>query len=293
MDRASETLGAEIWVKSEEACGTWGGNKVRKLEYILAKLERSSARNLVAYGAGTSSWAAAVALHAGARGYRVHLGLGGVVPDHYRELYRRTETQVHSFDSYTLTPLAAGVALAAAGLRGTARLPAGGSGLPGDVGSMNAGIEIAEQARSEMPAPRAIFVPAGTSGTAAGITVGTALGGLAAEVIAVRVTPRPLGTQAVVRYHVHSLTRRLRRAGVDVPAEAGALVRGEGRFFPPAYGAPTPQSTEAISFARADELELDPTYAAKAFAALIAAARAEERGPFLFLHTSPGPLPDR
>src|SRR5687768_10406930 len=87
LDHASRSLGAEIWVKSEESCGTWGGNKVRKLEYILARVEATQARTLVTYGAGTSSWAASVALHASPRGFQVVLGLGGPVPDSLAALY--------------------------------------------------------------------------------------------------------------------------------------------------------------------------------------------------------------
>lgn len=293
LDSVSDQLGTEVFVKSEESCGTWGGNKVRKLEYILAALENSGPRKLVAYGAGTSSWAAAVALHAAPRGYQVHLGLGGKVPEPYRDLYQRTGTRVHALPVYDLLPAAAAIARVAAGPAGVARLPAGGSGLRGNVGSMNAGLEIAEQVvAGEMPRPTAVFVPAGTSGTACGIGVGTAVGGLDVEVLAVRVTPRPFGTGTLVRHHARRLTRRLRRAGVRVPGNAAQRIRGEGRFFPPAYGASNHLSTEAIELAATDGLELDPTYAAKAFAALIDAARRGRHGPLLFVHTSPGPLPE-
>ena len=292
LDTTSRELGTEVWVKSEESSGVWGGNKVRKLEYILARLDGSAARTLVTYGAGTSSWAAAVALHAGERGYQVVLGLGGPVPADYQALYERMNTQVHSLNHYNLTPVAAVRAQVEAGLAGVARLPAGGSGLPGDVGSMNAGIEIARQVEGGlMPAPRAVFVPAGTTGTAAGIVVGARHGGLPTQIVAVRVTPRPLGTAALVRTHVARLTRSLKRGGAALRTTGSITLRGDARFFAPAYGVSNPASEAAIELAAEDGIGLDPTYAAKAFASLIAEARAGGKGPLLFVHTSPGPVP--
>ena len=291
MTQTSAALGVEVWVKSEESCGTWGGNKVRKLEYILGALERRRSGTIVTYGAGTSSWAAAVALHAAPRGWRVRLGLGGPVPDVYERLYAETNTIVHARGSYALLPIAAVEARIAAGIGNVVRLPAGGSGLPGDVGSMHAGQEIAEQVSSgALPVPDAVYVPAGTSGTAAGIAVGMSSRGLNRPVVAVRVTPRPFGTDPVVKMRALRLAGFLERHGYE-PGAGARLVRGDGRFFAPAYGAGNAASHEAIEIARRDDVELDPTYAAKAFAALTADARSRRTGPVLFVHTSPGPLP--
>ena len=280
-------------MKSEESCGVWGGNKVRKLEYILARLEGADVRTLITYGAGTSSWAAAVALHGTARGFQCVLGLGGPIPPALTSLYERTGTHVHAFTHYNLTPAAAVRARVEAGLTKVARLPAGGSGLPGDLGSMNAGIEIGRQVEQGLlPPPKQIYVPAGTSGTAAGIATGVRYAGLPTEVVAVRVTPRPLGTALVVRQHAARLSRFLKRRGVDVPRSGAVHVEGTGRFFGPAYGVGNPASEEAIEIGAADGLTLDPVYAAKAFAALIDSARRGNKGPLLFVHTSPGPLPE-
>ncbi len=291
LERVSQALGQEIWAKTEEACGAWGGNKVRKLEYIIAAARERRAQTLVTYGAGSSSWAASVALHGSERGFRIVLGLGGAIPRQYRELYARTETAVFSFGSYSLTPLAAARAVVAAGPRAM-RLPAGGSDRRGDLGSMNAGREIAHAlAAGTLPQPRFVYVPAGTSGTAAGIATGLAVEGSEVPVVAVRVTPRPLGTAISVRRHARTLMRLLATKGAVGKEMRPARVIGDGRFFAPAYGVGNIPSEEAIAIAAEDGLMLDPTYAAKAFAALIADVRAGRQGPLLFLHTSPGPLP--
>ena len=157
---------------------------------------------------------------------------------------------------------------------------------------MTAGTEIAQAiADGSLPRPVRVYVPAGTSGTAAGIAVGLGAGGLSIPVVAVRVTPLPLGTPQLVRYHAGSLIRFLKSREAIDPHEQSSPIVGEGRFFPPAYGTGNEASNEAIELGRRDDIELDPTYAAKAFAALIADARAGQEGPLLLHLTSPGPLP--
>jgi 1-aminocyclopropane-1-carboxylate deaminase/D-cysteine desulfhydrase-like pyridoxal-dependent ACC family enzyme len=73
----------------------------------------------------------------------------------------------------------------------------------------------------------------------------------------------------------------------DTPAP----ILGDDRFVKPGYAKSNAASIEAAQIASLDGFTLDPTYAAKAFAALIDSARAGARGPLLFLHTSPGPPP--
>ncbi len=281
MPNVSVLLGRDVFYKSEADCGAWGGNKVRKLEVILARARGH--KRLVTYGAGTSSWCAALALHAVPRGFEVVLGLGGAIPDDYRELYGRLKVRTHTLPSYSLLPFAAAKAVIAAGPRALP-LPAGGSGRWGDLGSIGAGGEIATAVQAgEMPFPAKVYVPSGTTGTAAGVAVGLAYGGLRIPVVAVRVTPRPYGTAALARWHARRVARVTR--GEHAP------IAGDARFFGPAYGKSNPASTEAHEIALKDGIDCDPTYAAKAFAALVSDSRAGEKGPVLFLHTSPGPLP--
>jgi D-cysteine desulfhydrase len=290
LANASRQLGREVWIKSEEQCGTWGGNKVRKLEYILAAAKARDVRRLVTYGAGTSSWAAAVVLHAVPRGFEVVLGLGGEIPEPNLRLYKETGTRVVRSTTYNMTPVAAVRAVLGAGFASALRLPAGGSGLPGDLGSMGAGLEIsAAVSAGELPAPAAVFCPSGTAGTAAGVAAGLGWAEHHIPVWAVRVTPRPLGTSLVVKAHAARLTSRVVKCtGRHMRS---APVHGDGRFFPPAYGRGNRASEEAIELAARDGVELDPIYAAKGFAALVdAAGRWPGDGPLLFLHTSPGPL---
>ena len=285
LTHVSRTLGCAVWAKIEEECGAWGGNKVRKLEFILAQGQRDGVDTFVSYGAGTSNWTSALAFHAAPRGFKTVAGLAGPIPAHYRSLYERTATKVVSVPWPFLSMPVAIAARATAG-RSARSLEPGGSG-DGDIGSVHAGLEVADAIEDgSLPMPRAIFLAAGTCGTAAGLVTGLALRRRDVPVVAVRVAPLPLGTSRLIERRVASLLRRL---GCD---EHPATVVGDDRFFKPGYAKPNAASREAIRLAAPDGIILDPTYAAKAFASLIDAARRGGRGPFLFLHTSPGPLPD-
>lgn len=281
LPRVSEDIGAEVWIKTEEDCGAWGGNKVRKLEYILGNALDDGVTTLVSCGAGTSNWTAALAHHAHAYGLRTVVGVAGPIPTRYAQLYERTGTKVIAANNLNALPLVWMLARMRAGWNRWV-LPLGGTG-PGDIGSLNAGLEIADQiADGTLPSPAAVYVAAGTTGTSAGIAAGLALRELAIPLVAVKVAPWPYGTARRAGRHARGL---LEGSGKQ------PLIASDDRFFKPGYGRPNAASQEAIEVAARDGIELDPTYAAKTFAALLAEARAGMRGPLLFIHTSPGPLP--
>jgi len=283
MDRASASLGREIWVKVEEECGAWGGNKVRKLEFILAAAKRDRVETLVSYGAGTSNWTAALAHHAPAFTIDVVVGLAGPVPPSYRRVYEGTGATVVHSERVEALPLVRTRARLVAG-RHARSIPMGGSGY-GDIGCVHVGSEIARAIEvGAAPRPDAVFVAVGTAGTAAGTSVGLAIAGHQVPVVGVKVAPWPFGTLGRTRRHAHRL---LRRFGRNAPFD----IKGDVRFFQPGYARPNPASLEAAEIARLDGIELDGTYAAKAFASLVETARIGRGGPLLFIHTSPGPAP--
>lgn len=283
MARTSEEVDRDVWVKLEEDCGAWGGNKVRKLEYILGNALHDGVETLVSFGAGTSNWTAALAHHAHAHGLKTVVGLAGPIPPDYARIYERASTNVVWSRFPNALPFVSLMARTRAGPAGRV-IPLGGTG-PGDVGSLHIGLEVADQvAGGSLPTPDGVYVAAGTSGTAAGLAAGLLIRGMGAAVTAVKVAPWPYG----------NARRALRRArallaAADVGGEP--YVVGEIRFFKPGYGRPNPASQEAIEVAARDGIDLDPTYAAKAFAALLSDARSYKGGPLLFVHTSPGPPP--
>ncbi|MDQ3987387.1 MAG: pyridoxal-phosphate dependent enzyme [Actinomycetota bacterium] len=283
LTKASEVLGTDVFAKLENACGVWGGNKVRKLEYVLAEATNRRAETLVAYGAGASSWVAATVLHATRLGFEVRPVLAGDVPASYADLYDVLGVEVNRCNGFAALPAYALRARLTAGPRAIL-LPPGGSGAAGDVGSVWAGIEIATAVRDgSVPKPSRAVVALGTGGTTAGLAVGLALGDLPLPIVAARVVPRPLGTRALVKRRIAALLNHIGHPSLLAPP-----VIVSHRFFGGGYGHVTSAGAEAIELAKEDGLELEPTYGAKAFAELMALARSGVGGPLLFLHTSPG-----
>jgi D-cysteine desulfhydrase len=291
LPEVSELLGRRVYAKLEEECGAWCGSKVRKLEYLLPAARAAGTRTLVAYGAGESSWVAACAVHGTRAGFDVIAAVAGQIPAEYGALYRERGVRVLYRPRLGMLPVSLAMARARAG-RDARVLPMGGSGDIGDVGSARAGLEIAAAVGDgSLERPRRVFVAAGTGGTAGGIATGLGLGGNPIPVVAVRVTPRPLGTKRLVHRRAVATASRMLPAFPAGNSDVVAPVLGDSRFHGPGYGQPGAAALEAILIARSDGLVLDSTYASKAFAALISAGRSGARGPLLFVHTSCGPPP--
>ena len=289
LDHTSEALGAEVWTKLEEDCGAWGGNKVRKLEYLFHHLRERAIPRIVVWGAASSNWAAACAWHGSRHGFEVLAGLGGHFPESYRRIYDAAGAPVILLPRIELAPLAAAAARMRSG--GRARvLPVGGSGGVGDLGPVTTGVEIARSiASGELPAPMGgVFVAAGSCGTVAGIAAGLGIEHAALPVVAVKVADWPYATSVMIGRRTRNIARLLATHGIEgatpapIELHTGALGSGYGRI--------TRAARAAIVLARRDGLDLDQVYGAKAFGALIARARSGG-GPFLFIHTSPGPPP--
>jgi 1-aminocyclopropane-1-carboxylate deaminase/D-cysteine desulfhydrase-like pyridoxal-dependent ACC family enzyme len=143
----------------------------------------------------------------------------------------------------------------------------------GAIGYVEAGLEIgaAVDAR-EIDEPDAIFVAAGSGGTAAGLAVGLAALGLVTRVVAVRVTNRIAIHHARLTRLVRETVARLRAVDPrfpDVGALAASRIEIDGGMRGPGYGVGTSEGQRATQLAAEDGVGLDPTYTAKAFAAML------------------------
>ncbi|MEU0626008.1 pyridoxal-phosphate dependent enzyme [Streptomyces sp. NPDC005989] len=279
-----------LWCKDESGYGAggWGGNKVRKLEWLLPELRRRGTRTVLTVGATGTNWGLAVTLYARDLGIDTVIALIDQPEDaHVREQLGRLRgsgATLHFTRSKPLTIAAAPWLF----LRHTRRLrlpvylPAGGSAPIGVLGYVEAGLEIGEQvAAGELPEPRHIVTAVGSGGTAAGLALGCALAGLRSEVLAVVVNDTlPLATTDLTRLADRAATvLRRRGATFDVPPLRLASTRD---YLGDGYGHPTPEATAAAQVAEAAGLHLDPVYSAKAFAAALTAG---PDGPVLFLNT--------
>src|SRR5690606_131326 len=174
-------------------------------------------------------------------------------------------------------------------MRATGRRPylmgPGGSSSVGCLGYVNAAMELAEQVRAgEVPAPDAIYVALGSGATAVGLALGLVLSELPTPIIGVRATDRVTVNRGILRAQIELTARRLRHASpglqLDLPTVRDVL-RVDDSELGQGYGHETPTSRLAMQAAAEEGLVLDGTYTAKAFAALLRAARGPREGEHL------------
>jgi D-cysteine desulfhydrase len=290
--------GVELWVKDEGAYGgPWGGNKVRKLEWVLPDVRRRRRRTVLTFGALATNHGLATALYAREVGLRAALALvDQPVDDHVRaqlERLRASGAALH----FTHTPARTAAALPWLLARHASPLPpyvlpAGGSSPVGALGYVEVALELAAQVEAgELPQPAGAVVAVGTGGTAAGLALGLRLAGLRTRVLAVVVNDLlRLDERTIGRLAARS-ARLLRRRGAD-GALALAEVAVTRDWLGEGYGLATVESERARELAAGAGLALDPVYTAKAFAGLLGEARHGRLGggPLLFLQTH-GPRP--
>lgn len=290
--------GAEVWCKDESVFGdgAWGGNKVRKLEWILPEAHRRGARALFTVGGIGTHWGLAAALYGREHGLRTVLGLvDQPVDEHVREQHARLRAsgaEIHRYrDQRQLRLAAPGLVL-----RATARdrrrpwyLPAGGSNDVGALAYVETGLEIGEQVREGLlPEPATVVTAVGSGGTAAGLALGLRLAGVRARVLGVVVNDAFRLDATVVAGLANRTVDLLRARGVSAPLPRvdPANVTMSTRWLGSTYGDPTPASIASVEAARGDGLHLEPVYTGKSLAAIRdLAGSGTLRQPTLWLNT--------
>jgi D-cysteine desulfhydrase len=284
--------GRQLWVKDESrSAESYGGNKVRKLAWLLPRL--AGRRSLVTVGAVGSNHVLATAHHAGRVGLRTHAVL---VPQPDAPGVRRnaavTAALAHRTWPASNEVAAVGALARAVGAawREDGRRPAvvwiGGSTPVGLLGWVEAALELDAQVTAGLlPAPARIVVPAGSGGVAAGLLVGLSLTGLRAEVHAVRVADPVWANRGAIAVQAHAVRRVLRRAGADVPRPDLRRLTLDTGWLGGGYGSPTAAGTAAAELAGQAGMVTEPTYSAKALAAALHLARRDPR-PLLWIDTA-------
>lgn len=289
--------GPSLWIKDDGAYGNggWGGNKVRKLEWLLPEAKRLGRQTILTFGGLGTNWGLATARYA--RDFGLHTALALIdqpVDEHVTaQLDRLRASGADIYFTHSKIRTVAAVPYLYLRHRRPYLLPAGGSSPLGVLGYVEAALEIAAQVEAGlMPAPASIVAAVGSGGTVAGLHLGLTLAGLTdTRVIGVVVND----TLRLDHRSITSLARRaahlLQRRGASVhpssvPADRLLLLRdwlGQG------YGHPTDEGADALRLARDTEgLDLEPVYTAKAVAALLdlhSGGRLPD-GPALYLHTN-------
>lgn len=290
LEAISARYGRNIWIKRDDLCGVaLGGNKVRKLEFLLAQAQADGCDTVFTTGGAQSNHAMLTAACAARLGMDCKLFLkdrgvtgrrGNLVLDEiYGAPVRLVDTD--DYQDIYLEMEAEAADLEARGHR-CCRIPLGGSTPLGTLGYAAAARECAVQAMAAGIRVGHLVSATGSGGTTAGLLLGAGLFLPGAQVTGMAVDPQPF-----------------RETVLDLAAGAAALL--EAPFQPqekdlqilecagPGYAVPDPAATPAIlELARTEGILLDPVYTGKAWAGLLAQVQAggfEGEDDIVFFHT--------
>ena len=284
---AGELGVARLFIKRDDLTNdVYGGNKVRKLEFLLPHAEKLGFKKLITLGGIGSNHLLATTIHGNSHGFDT---IGVVMPQpvtpHVKKnmlLYVHFNTELH------LAPGAAGVPgkILEAMMHNTLRgkppyfVPGGGSSAVGATGYIEAAFELRRQVQQgDLPEPDYIFVATGSSGTAAGLTAGCRAAGLNCRVVSIKVADWFMANTFTLAQLGTFASARLRAADSGFPLQIFTPGDMEMRteFFGGEYGVLTPEGAEAIELMKEHaDLTLEGVYTGKAAAAMVAAARSGE-----------------
>lgn len=288
-------VGREAWIKRDDVTAfPYGGNKVRKLEFLIADARAAGVTRLITVGALGSHHALATTVYGRAHGFDVTVVLLPQAPtDHVRAVLAGMHAhgaEVRLVRSAAAVPAGVAAAKLAHRKESVRVIAPGGSDPIGTLGYVNAALELAAQcARGECAVPAEVHVAGGTLGTGAGLAIGFALADLPTRVVAHRITSRVITNRRQARRLTSTVLGLLHAAdpAARLPAarDVGARFRIEHGQIGRGYGFETDAGVAAADwFAAHAGVHLDATYTAKAAAGFLAAAR-EAAEPMLYWHT--------
>jgi L-cysteate sulfo-lyase len=300
MKRLTDYLGGpRLWVKREDATGiAFGGNKLRKLDFVLHEAVAGGADTLISGGVVQSNSQRQVAAVAAKLGLECHLAvfhgrLSPPTPEYETSgnalLNRLFGAHLHDVPwtgDRNGAIEALGERLRQEGRRPYV-VPYGVSNALGAIGYASTIDEIATQSSTAGFCPSAIVLCSGSAATQAGLVAGASIALEGTRVIGIDIDAEPERVRAdVIRYA--KAAADLLKASFD-EADVTVVAGHAG----PAYGVPHDATVEAIKLAGALEaLVLDPVYTGKGLAGLIALVRAgwwQPNDNVVFLHTGGAP----
>lgn len=270
--RLSATAGATIWLKRDDCTGLGlGGNKVRKLEYLLGRARADGADRVVTFGALQSNHARQTAAACNRLGLSCELLLSPAVPRADPSyLYNGNQVLFRLFGArvqVVVDDAARETALAEVAARSSRLcvIPTGGSSPAGALGYVCAAVELVAQAHDLGVRFDRVVTPVSTAGTYAGLLAGLHLVAPETAVTAVDVYHGVAAAEAEARRVLVGLADLL-----DEPHLADLALDVRDGYQGDGYGIPTPAMWDALGvFAATEGVVLDPVYSGKAAAGLL------------------------
>ena len=292
--------GPRVWIKRDDMLGLFpGGNKTRKLEFLVADALAQGADTLVTCGAPQSNHCRITLSAAVKEGLKCRFVIEERVPQSYR-----AEASGNNFmfrllgvEAITVVPggsnMAAEMQKVAAEVAALGRkayvIPGGGSNALGGLGYVACAQELQQQLFEQGLRIDRVVVGSGSSGTHGGLVAGFLGNNIRIPITGVGVSRDPADQQPLVLKEAQAVLDLL---GVPVQVQP-ADVHCVGGYWQPKYSVPNARMVEAVQLlARTEGIPLDPVYTGKIMAGLIGLAREGLLRPdenVLFLHT--GGLP--
>ncbi|MCQ2547022.1 MAG: D-cysteine desulfhydrase family protein [Clostridia bacterium] len=311
LDRLSEELGVNLWIKRDDFTGSnlFGGNKTRKLEFLMGHAKELGAEYVITYGATQSNHVMQTVWSAAKNGIKPIAYLAAMVTPDMDDLKGNmlldkiygAELQViypeegESFEDAERRSFVVG-AEHADRLNSEGHvcydIPMGGANEHGSLGYVNAMVELQgqlEQLAAEGTEfnPQYLYHATGSGGTMGGIVAGKKLLGMDMEIHSMLTIPME-DTGDYIENGMNLANGALGLIGVEALAETDDFIV-DASHAGEAYEVPSDEGSEAIRMlARKEGILVDPVYTGKAFAGLIAdirEGRIEQGADVLFLHT--------
>jgi L-cysteate sulfo-lyase len=288
--------GPRLWIKRDDCTGlSTGGNKTRKLEFLMAEAQARDADVVITQGATQSNHARQTAAAAAKLGMRCHILLedrtgstavdytdnGNVLLD---RLHGATVERRAGGSDMQAEMEAVALRLQQEGRRPYV-IPGGGSNPLGALGYVNAALELSHQSSEMGLRIDALVHATGSAGTQAGLVTGLVAMNSAIRLLGIGVRA-PREKQEAMVFDLACRTWALLGLRGEPPREA---VQANSDYVGGGYGVPTPGMVEAVTLlARSEGLLLDPVYSGKGMAGLIDLVRQgrfERDQNIVFLHT--------
>lgn len=304
LERLSSYLGVNLYIKREDFSGQslFGGNKIRKLEYLIGDAKAQGAEYVFTYGATQSNHAMQTVEACKKEGLKPILYLLAIVDPDETDLkgnllldkilgaevhiikMEAGETEEEAYERMYRLGKAHIARLEAEGHR-CYDVPMGGASIVGTAGFIGGLVELKEQMDQIGVHCDYLFHANGTGGTMAGLAAGKKLIGANMHIVSVDVTCHDAAYKAS---RVQLGNDTLRWLGAE-PVLTEDDLDIDPSYYLPGYEVPSKGGTEAIKLmAEQEGLLLDPVYSGKGFAGLIDYIRSGKVAPgsnVVFLHT--------
>jgi len=275
---------SNLYIKEDDKTGEpYGGNKVRKLEFLIGEALAFDVKAVITFGYAGSNHATATAVHTKEAGLKC---ISVLLPQHNAQYLRdnllmsyRYGAELHHYPtnlSLRFNTFFNLLKYRVANNHLPYWIPPGGSSPTGIIGFVNAAFELKEQIdHGLLEEPDLIYVASGSIGTSVGLVLGLNAIGIKTKVMVIRVIDSSFVNMKQFEVLYKATEKLLQKNDPSFPStdfnQANFEIRNE--FYGNGYALSTKDSIAAFNFIREKEgVILDPTYSSKALAALISDA---------------------